>query len=126
MDMPLVVNGSPDSIETLQRIRGAHVHISGIAGLIDATRRAHAVIGVDSGPMHLAAALGKPGVAIFGTTDPARNGPYGGSLRVLRSADAVTTYKRNAGDNYMREIGADAVAEALAASLESKPAGCPA
>jgi heptosyltransferase I len=126
LDMPLVVNGSPDSLETLRRIRGAHVHISGIAGLIDVTRRAHAVIGVDSGPMHLAAALGKPGVAIFGTTDPARNGPYGGSLRVLRSAAAITTYKRNASDNYMREISADAVAEALAAVLESKPAGCPA
>jgi heptosyltransferase-1 len=124
LDLPLVVNGAPDSAEMLQRIRGAHVHISGITGLIDATRRAHAVVGVDSGPMHLAAALGKPGVAIFGATDPARNGPYGGSLRVLRSAAAVTTYKRNASDNHMRAIGADAVAEALAAALESKPAGC--
>ena len=98
-DMPLVVNGPPESRrECWQRIRGAHVHLSGIAGLIDATRRAHAVIGVDSGPMHLAAALRKPGVAIFGPTDPARNGPYGGSLRVLRSADAVTTYKRRSSD----------------------------
>jgi lipopolysaccharide heptosyltransferase I len=126
LDLPLVVNGTPDSAATLQRIRGAHVHISGIAGLIDATRRAHAAIGVDSGPMHLAAALGKPGVAIFGATDPARNGPYGGSMRVLRSTDAVTTYKRNASDSHMRAIGADAVAEALAAALESKPTGCPA
>jgi heptosyltransferase-1 len=124
LDLPLVVNGAPDSAEILKRIHGAHVHISGIAGLIDATRRAHAVVGVDSGPMHLAAALGKPGIAIFGTTDPARNGPYGGSLRVLRSPAAVTTYKRNASDSYMRAISADAVAEALAAVLESKPAGC--
>ena len=124
LDLPLVVNGAPDSAEMLQRIRGAHVHISGIAGLIDATRRAHAVVGVDSGPMHLAAAIGKAGVAIFGATDPARNGPYGGSLRVLRSSGAVTTYKRNASDNHMRAIGADAVAEALAAALESKRAGC--
>jgi heptosyltransferase-1 len=126
LDLPLVVNGAPDSAEMLQRIRGAHVHISGIAGLIDATRRAHAVVGVDSGPMHLAAALGKPGIAIFGTTDPARNGPYGGSLRVLRSPAAETTYKRNANDSHMRAISADTVAEALAAVLESKPAGCPA
>jgi heptosyltransferase I len=126
LDLPLVVNGAPDSADALRRIRGAHVHISGIAGLIDATRRAHAVVGVDSGPMHLAAALGKSGIAIFGATDPARNGPYGGSLRVLRSPSAVTTYKRNASDSHMRAIGADAVAEALAATLESKPAGCPA
>ena len=83
LDLPLVVNGPPEAAATLARIRGAHVHLSGIRGLIHATRRAHAVIGVDSGPMHLAAALAKPGVAIFGPTDPARNGPYGGSLRVV-------------------------------------------
>jgi hypothetical protein len=70
LDVPLVVNGAPGSASELGSIRGAHVHLSGIDGLIDATRRAHAVIGVDSGPMHLAAALGKPGVAIFGPTDP--------------------------------------------------------
>ena len=31
----------------------------------------------DTGPMHLAAALGKPVVALFGPTDPRRTGPYG-------------------------------------------------
>jgi len=120
LDLPLVVNGPPEAAETLARIRGAHVHVSGLAGLIDATRRAHAVIGVDSGPMHLAAALSKPGVAIFGPTDPARNGPYGGSLRVLRSSSAVTTYKRRDDDGWMREITPAAVVEALAV------VGCPA
>src|ERR1019366_9539686 len=87
LDMPLVVNGAPDSAQALQQIRGAHVHLSGVPGLIDATRRAHAVIGVDSGPLHLAAALLNPGVAIFGPTNPARHGPYGGTIRVLRSPD---------------------------------------
>jgi heptosyltransferase I len=124
LELPLVVNGPPSAAETLKQIRGAQVHLSGIAGLIDATRRAHAVIGVDSGPMHLAAALAKPGVAIFGPTDPARNGPYGGSLRVLRSATATTTYKRNAGDEDMRAITAEAVASELLAALEAKSAGC--
>ena len=98
LDMPLVVNGAPDAAGNVARIRRRAYPLSGLAGLIDATRRAHAVIGVDSGPMHLAAALSKPGVAIFGPTDPARNGPYGGSLRVLRSPAAVTTYKRRADD----------------------------
>lgn len=113
LEMPLVVNGPPDSAPELQKIPGAHVHLSGLRGLIHATRRAHAVVGVDSGPMHLAAALQKPGVAIFGPTDPARNGPYGGSLRVLRSAGAATTYKRDAHDRDMRAITPAAVAEAL-------------
>ncbi len=113
LDMPLVVNGPPEAAEILQRIRGARVHVSGIAGLIDATRRAHAVVGIDSGPMHLAAALGKPGVAIFGPTDPARNGPCGGSMRVLRDASAVTTYKRGDQGDEMRAITPAAVVEAL-------------
>jgi heptosyltransferase-1 len=126
LDMPLVVNGPPEARETLARIRGAQVHVSGLPGLIDATRRAHAVIGVDSGPMHLAAALGKPGIAIFGPTDPARNGPYGGTLRVLRSADAHTTYKRHDDDEAMRSVKPASVALALSAVLESKSASCPA
>ena len=40
-------------------------------------RRAALFLGCDSGPAHLAAALGVPCVSVFGPTDPARNGPYG-------------------------------------------------
>jgi len=90
----LAVNGPPQAASQLEAIAGAIPHLSGLPGLIDATRRAAAVVGVDSGPLHLAAALGKPGVAIFGPTDPARNGPYGGSLEVLRDPAAATSYKR--------------------------------
>jgi heptosyltransferase-1 len=91
---PLVINGPPNAADELRAVEGAVPHISGIAGLIHATRRATAVVGVDSGPLHLAAALEKPGVAIFGPTDPARNGPYGDSLRALRAPGAETTYQR--------------------------------
>ncbi len=94
LGLPLVVNGPPSSLAMLQSIPGAIVHVSGMEGLIDATRRATAVIGVDSGPMHLAAALNKPGIAIFGPTDPARNGPYGGSLHVLSHPSAVPKLQR--------------------------------
>lgn len=113
LDLPLVLN-TPHRIEA----RGAHVHVSGLPGLIDATRRATAVIGVDSGPLHLAAALGKPGVAIFGPTDPARNGPYGGTLTVLRSPAADTTYKRHADiAGSMRSIEPQQVLAALTNAL---------
>jgi heptosyltransferase I len=116
LDVPLVVNGPPDAADVLSTIRGAHVHLSGIAGLIHATRRAQAVIGVDSGPLHLAAALSKPGVAIFGPTDPLRNGPYGGTIRVLRSEGVATTYKRATGaHDSMRAISPEDVLEALPA-----------
>jgi len=40
----------------------------------------------DSGPMHLAAALGTPVVAIFGPTNPSRTGPYSDGAVVVRSA----------------------------------------
>lgn len=89
-------------------------HVSGLSGLIDATRRATAVLGLDSGPMHLADALGKPGVAIFGPTDPARNGPYQGNLKVLRASGAVTSYRRAAQpDASMLSITPGMVFEAL-------------
>lgn len=114
LNIPLVVNGPPDSQDVLRQIQGAQIHLSGLEGLIDATRRAQAVVGVDSGPVHLAAALGKPGVAIYGPTDPATHGPYGGTLRVLRSSSAVTSYKRRAADpGSMRAITPAEVIEAL-------------
>jgi heptosyltransferase-1 len=113
--LPLVLN-APHPI----RIEGAEIHVSGIRGLIHATRRATAVVGVDSGPMHLAAALAKPGVAIYGPTDPARNGPYGGTFTVLRSPTALTTYKRTEQpDHSMREITPEQVAAALEAVLSA-------
>ncbi len=125
LSMPLVVNGPPESAVQLAGIRGARVHLSGLPGLIDATRRAHAVVGVDSGPLHLAAALGKPGAAIYGPTDPASHGPYGGTIRVLRRPGAVTSYKRRADDDgSMRAIEPAAVVEALEDALRAKPAGC--
>jgi len=99
-NLALVLN----TAEPLQ-LTGCEQHVSALPGLIHATRRAAAVVGLDSGPMHLAAALGKPGVAIYGPSDPARHGPYGGSLTVLRSATAVTSYRRTADpDPSMREI----------------------
>jgi heptosyltransferase-1 len=114
LKVPLVVNGAPSTESELRQIKGARVHLSGLPGLIDATRRAAAVVGVDSGPLHLAAALGKPGVAIFGPTDPARNGPYGGSIAVLRDADAETTYQRGTSiSEAMRAITPDRVEAVL-------------
>jgi heptosyltransferase-1 len=114
----LVVNGPESARPELEALPGAQAHISGIGGLIDATRRATAIVGVDSGPLHLAAALGKRGVAIFGPTDPARNGPYGGAFTVLRDPGAATTYKRS--DEIhpsMRAICPQAVFAALLAKL---------
>jgi lipopolysaccharide heptosyltransferase I len=113
--LPLVLN-----VPYPLRVEGTETHVSGIPGLIHATRRATAIVGVDSGPMHLAAALLKPGVAIYGPTDPVRNGPYGGTFTVLRSPTASTTYKRTEQpDASMREITPDQVVGALETILSA-------
>ena len=97
--LPLVIDCAPGQEHEARRIverapAGAcRLHPSSLEGLIAATRRARAVIGVDSGPLHLAAALGRPGVAIYGPTDPARNGPYSPTFQVLRDDAAITSYK---------------------------------
>ena len=62
--------------------------------LISLTRRASLFIGGDTGPLHLAAALRVPVVALFGPTDPARNGPYATRSVVLRNAASVTSHAR--------------------------------
>jgi heptosyltransferase I len=117
LGIPLVLNGPPGARAQLSAIPDAIVHVCGIAGLIHATRRASAVIGVDSGPLHIAAALEKPGVAIYGPTDPAINGPYCDSLQVLRAPEAQTSYKRTAApDSSMRQVTPDLVFDALKAA----------
>lgn len=84
-----------------------------ITELIALTRRARLFIGGDTGPLHLAAALRVPMVAIYGPTDPARNGPYGTRSIVLRSPESVTTHERRTeADEGMLAIGSDEVVAA--------------
>ncbi len=111
----LVLNVAPGQATP----EGPWRHESSIAGLIDATRRASAVLGLDSGPLHLAAALRKPGVALFGPTDPARNGPYGGTIRTLRTPGAETTYQRGA--SISQSMAALDVNQVWAALVECLP-----
>ena len=52
--------------------------------MIEWVRRCDLLVTNDTGPMHVAAALGKPIVALFGPTAPRRTGPYGQLENVLR------------------------------------------
>lgn len=54
-------------------------------------RRAALVVASDTGPLHLAAALGTPCLGLYGPTSPERNGPYGPLCRALRSPDGTMT-----------------------------------
>ncbi|MBV9303460.1 MAG: hypothetical protein JOY62_15965 [Acidobacteriaceae bacterium] len=118
--LELVANVAEHRKCELDRLKHIRVHTSTIPGLIAATRRCTAVTGVDSGPLHLAAALHKPGVALYGPTDPARTGPYGGTIRVLRAEDTKTTYERHGKVHpSMNAFTIDQVAETLLQSIAS-------
>lgn len=81
-----------------------------LAELIALTRRAKLFVGGDTGPMHLAAALDIPVVAIFGPTSPDRNGPYTRASIVLRSPASATSYaRRRLPEPGLLEIGVEEV-----------------
>ena len=74
------------------------------------------VVANDSGPMHLAAAVKTPVVALFGPTDPGRTGPTGVRHDVLdRYVFCSPCYLKECpyGHECMREIGVEAVAAAV-------------
>ena len=64
--------------------------------LIALTRRIALAIAGDTGPLHLACALCRPVVGIYGPTDPSRNGPFGTRFTVLRSPESRRDHTRRA------------------------------
>jgi heptosyltransferase-1 len=76
---------------------GAALPVSAsLAELIALTRRIAICIAGDTGPLHLACALARPVVGIYGPTDPARNGPFGTKFAVLRSPLSRRDHSRRA------------------------------
>jgi lipopolysaccharide heptosyltransferase I len=77
-------------------------------------RRCALVVSGDSGPMHLAAAVGAPVVAIFGPTAPWRTGPFGSPHRVVRKGLTCSPCFRRSCESMacMRGITEEAVLEA--------------
>lgn len=90
-----------------------------VGGLMALVARAGLVISGDSGPMHMAAALGRPQVALFGATHPERSGPWGwgapdGKVRLLQRVRAGRhhDYLDDANRAALAAIPPDAVLEA--------------
>jgi heptosyltransferase-1 len=92
----------------------------GLGPLMALLRRAKFVVSADTGPLHLASALGMPVVGLYGPTDPARNGPYGAqnetqSIVIRNPSKSETTYRRGASySSPMLSITVDQVADAVA------------
>ncbi|HSV14793.1 MAG TPA: lipopolysaccharide heptosyltransferase II [Tepidisphaeraceae bacterium] len=73
-----VLAGGPDAVPLAASLPGA-INLAGktnLRQLVALLERASLVIANDTGPMHIAAALGRPLVTMFGPTSPVRTGPY--------------------------------------------------
>jgi lipopolysaccharide heptosyltransferase I len=81
------------------------VYRGSLGELMALLKGAACIVAGDTGPLHLAAALGTRTVALFGPTDPARNGPYRNEIRneaqatepkdiILRVPGVQTTHAR--------------------------------
>jgi len=115
-----VINAGPGEEDLVQAVLAASgssrpaTYNGNLGELMALLKNASAVVAGDTGPLHLADALGAPIVAIFGPTDPARNGPYWHSGVVLRWEGAETTYKRaTEPDESLLHISVDEVMSAL-------------
>ena len=120
LGIPCVINYGPGEEALAAQVRAAAgnpapVAYDGEMGTLPALlRRALCIVGGDTGPLHLAIALGTPAVALFGPTDPTRNGPYPPPGTVLRSPNAVTSYARsNTTDPSLLDLSLDAVFQAV-------------
>lgn len=87
---PVVLIGGPaeqpesDAVKSLMQTKAVDLTGQTPVGLLPGfLRRAAVLVTNDSGPMHIAAAVGTPVVSLFGPTDEKRTGPYGSRHIVL-------------------------------------------
>lgn len=97
------------------RVLSGQTDLPALVGLL---ARIRLLVTGDSGPMHVAAALGTPVIAIFGSTDPRETAPRGEGHRLLREPVACSPCMLREcpiDHRCMRRVGVDQV---LAAALE--------
>ena len=91
--------------EELARATGARMAPpTNLRELAQLLRDARLVIGGDTGPLHLAAALGTPVIGLYGPTNPSRNGPYGQLGNVVESYSTTRSMEAIRVDDVMRKI----------------------
>jgi lipopolysaccharide heptosyltransferase I len=96
-----------------------------LADLVELARAAALMISGDTGPLHIATAVGTPTVAIFGPTDPRRNGPWrAGDVSVSRYDACGCHYDRRCHEASwcLESIGVPEVTAAVQQRLSASPA----
>lgn len=91
---------------------------TGLLDLLELLRRARLVVAADTGPLHMACAVGTPVVGLYGPTDPARNGPFRAADRVVRRVPPCAPCHRRQCATHAGVVGGIAAAEVLAACEE--------
>jgi heptosyltransferase I len=126
-DAEIIFTGGPEDRSIIQDIMSAmkgrafnlagHTTLKMLAALYE---KAVLVISTDTGPMHLAAAVGTPVVAIFGPTAPWRTGPYGSGHKVVRvDQECSPCFKRKCDTiQCMHQISINRVMDAVVPFVE--------
>ena len=113
------VTGSPEEEALLREIleragsRRASLLRSTLVQFIALARRAGLFVGGDTGPLHLAAAVGTPIVAIYGPTDPARNGPFSAADIALSNRGPIDHTRRTRNAPYLPGVSVESVLAAI-------------
>jgi len=118
-DCDFLLTGSPGEEPLIQRIieqsgvRRARYFPSTVTQFIALARRARLLVAGDTGPLHLATAVRTPVVALFGPTDPARNGPFLPEDIALWNGGAIDYTRRAVNAGYLSGISVESVAAAI-------------
>lgn len=121
LGIPIILTGGSGdrSLSRIERLmKNPCINFAGKTTLRDLAalyQRARLVVTTDSGPMHIAAAMGTPTVALFGPTNPDRTGPYGAGHRVVRKDLHCSPCLRKECDTMqcMRDISVEEVLNAV-------------
>jgi lipopolysaccharide heptosyltransferase I len=120
----ILLTGSPSEEAMIREILAAarcpraRYAAASITQYIALARRASLFVGGDTGPMHLAAAVGTPIVALHGPTDPVRNGPFGDDDIALSGHSEASTGRRQRG--FLEGIDVDEVMAAIRRRIGSR------
>ena len=130
-DVKIILTGSPDELMLAEALPTSlpTINLVGKTSILQLgalLERCEVCLTCDSGPMHIAAAVGTPTVALFGPTDPVRHKPYGtGHTIIEKPVECRPCYKRtchrqDAPYLCMTEIDPTEVVKALETKLHQK------
>jgi lipopolysaccharide heptosyltransferase I len=120
---PIILTGAPSEEPVIREIlksadvAAARYVPTTLVQFIALARHARLFLGSDTGPMHLAAAVGTPIVGIFGPTNPVRNGPFCTDDITLWNRGPINHTRRGENPDYLPGISVESVMAALETRL---------